>query len=446
MGTHEEDNFLNQTTWAGEVLDHVLDEDRRKKEEAAASGRVDVREERRNRPVLDVDTGRTKSRVLFVTTEMEVLIEDSLLEKHYRALATQFDEVHVMVFTTRNLHHTEPRRRGDNIWIYPVHVDAYWHIAFVAAREARARVTFNGSIRPDIIVGVDPLIAGLAAYEIAKAFNRAWQLHVHKNVFGEQLDANGDPVYGWRERRLAKSVLKRAKSIRVKTDQLEKVVKQYCKKNTDLQVLPKFYNIKGYEGATISYDLHEKYPQYTFIILTFGPLTADSYLHDVFSATHQLLQNPRIGMVVVGNGPAKKLFVEKAEILGITQNVVFVPEAEDLYSVLKTADVMIEADTGEVSEERVMHAASAGLPMIMKETDLRTDLFSDGNSAFLCPVDDTNCMRQKLNKFLNTPSLRTRFAEEAKHIADTRLEEDPTQYYIAYRDSIETVLLNERAE
>jgi glycosyltransferase involved in cell wall biosynthesis len=96
-------------------------------------------------------------------------------------------------------------------------------------------------------------------------------------------------------------------------------------------------------------------------------------------------------------------------------------------------------DTTEASDEIFIKAAAAGLPILASETPLRTDLFIDGESAFLVPKEDTIGFSQKLVKFLNTNSLRVQFAHNARDIIKTRLHEDPEAYTQAYRDSIEAV-------
>ena len=106
-------------------------------------------------------------------------------------------------------------------------------------------------------------------------------------------------------------------------------------------MLPKFYDFSGYLTATPAFDIHDKYRQFSFIMLAFGDLTATSTLHETFTALHRMLANPRIGLVIVGSGPAKALFEEKATLLGVKQSVVFVERPEDIAAFLLTADILV---------------------------------------------------------------------------------------------------------
>jgi glycosyltransferase involved in cell wall biosynthesis len=148
-------------------------------------------------------------------------------------------------------------------------------------------------------------------------------------------------------------------------------------------------------------------------------------------------------MVVVGDGPNLKEFQKRAEILGIKEQMLFIKDSTALISYLKSANVLLVSDITEASDETVIKAAAAGLPIIAAHTELRDDLFVDGESAFLCNKDDTVEFSEKLVKFLNANSLRMQFANNARDIIKTRLHEDPNAYKLAYRDSIERVFTEE---
>lgn len=425
---------LDPARRAEAVLTHVLDEERgsgKPKEEV-----IGVDEARKSRTVIDRDTNRTMSRALFVTADQSVLLVNSNSRNSYLALAGVFDEIHVMVVVDRQGKNTI-ERLSDNVWVYSVYAKHWWLLPFHARSEAEEALVFNGAVRPDVIVGTDPYVAGLSAYWIAGSFARPVQIQVHEDFTADVFKQK--PRGKWYAR-IAKYVLKRVNSVRVSTDAVEELIKKRFTKIVDLRPMPHFYNISGLKNSVPSFDVHEKYQDFVFIMLAYAPITADSYLHNIFSALRSTLLNPRIGLVVVGTGPAKELYREKVKLLGIEKNVVFLPRLEDEVSFFKSADLLVEMSIGKESEERVLRAAASGLPILAAETDIRKNLFKDGESAFLCPADDVYCFGQKTNKFLNQGSLRVQFSKLASEIVEMRVNEDPTDYYRALRDSIEVII------
>src|SRR3989344_1012855 len=418
------------------VLNHILsgDDD---KIVAPEEAKVPVKEALEGKPILEQSLGRAMSRVLFVTTRDEVLVEGSAERQYYLNLAAHFDEVHILFLSSRR-GSEDVIRGGSNLWVYPVRSKYWWSLPFKGKRAANENLTFGGGFRPDIVVGIDPFEAGLSAYMIAHKYQRPWQLHLHTDPYGPDYK-DAAPDNNWRIR-IANFVLRRVSSVRTSTGVIKQSVVKKFKRLSDVIVLPRFYNFTCLLNASPTFSLKEKYPDFAFIILAFGPLTATSHLHDTFAGIHQLLRNPRIGLIVIGDGPAKELFQNKTQLLGIQKSVVFHKSADDLVSYLKTADALIELDTDEESEVRVLQAASAELPIIAVETPLRSDLFKDGESALLCPKGDLVCIGQKLGRLINPVAIREQLTFAARFVAESRLHEDPTTHYQSIASSIETVL------
>jgi glycosyltransferase involved in cell wall biosynthesis len=429
-----QDELYDQSKRAERVLEYVLgDEDTK----AEAQAGIDVALARRSEPVLAVVDERTTSRVLFVTSDESVLVERGSSTRSYVGFEASFDEVHVMVLVPRK-GAKGTMRVGDRTWIYPVFARHWWRLPWQGRRAARELLVFNGNVRPDIVVGTDPFEAGLAAYLIGKTFRRPVQLHLFEDWFDSSFLAR-DEDNKWRQR-IARYLLKRVTSVRTATGDLKKVIAARFPKLTDLEVLPRFYNFSDFLTAETTLDIHDRYRDLTYIMLTVAPLTATSALQTVFAALNRFLKNPRMGLVVIGTGPAKQLYIEKSTLLGIAEHVVFVEKPDDLVAYLRTADALIEASTDAESEETIMRAAAAGLPIVAAETEVRRDLFQDGASAFLCPPGDTLSMFQKSMKLVNSPALRKQFSRQVREVARDRLIEDPAAYYRAYRDSVEVAL------
>jgi glycosyltransferase involved in cell wall biosynthesis len=417
---------------ANAVLAHVLKEEA---EEVADSHAVSVADALAERPVIDLSSGRTKSRVLFVTTNEAALTPGTARSEWYAMLAPWFDEVHIMVLLPRAGTDVETRVH-DNVWTYQVHEPNPDQLVAAALDTAERHLVFNDLVRPDVVVGVDVGVAGWAAYQIASAVQRPFQLHVQTDLTNPDRELTSR-----RERRQARQLLKRASSVRVATEQLRHYLEDTYTNLTDVAVLPQYYGFTGFRDATPAFDVHERYPGYALWLLATGPLTADSHLHETFTAVHAALLNQRIGLIVLGDGPALSLFRDKARLLGIEEHVIFTHDEDNLISYMKTADLLVCTDTSPDSEVTVLRAASAGLPMALYETNLRTDLFKDGVSALLSPAGNSLDLSKKIGTFINMSTLRRQLSTNSQAVAAARIHEDVSQYQQAVRDTIESVIL-----
>jgi glycosyltransferase involved in cell wall biosynthesis len=426
----------DQSSRAEAILQQILTEEATASE-SGGERHMTVAEAMAARPVIDQDTGRNSARVLIVTTDESVLLNSSARRTTYLELGKQLDELHVMCLIARSGKETFDRA-SNNVWFYQVRAKNWWHLPWAARRAASEALTWNDIPRPDVIVGVDPFEAGLAARLIAKRFNRPLQYHVETDIFDPAFKL-ADHDNPWRLR-LANFLLKRAVSVRTRTRILKDALQKRYPNIKDMAVMPRFHNFTHLLSDSPTFDLHERLTNFAFIILAFGPLSADSYLHELFLALNRLLHNPHIGLVVVGDGPARQLFSDKVNLLGIAKSVVFEKEVPNLVSYLKTADLMIELDSKEEGEVRILQAAAAGLPTVMYATDLRRDLFVDGVSAFICEPGDNECLTAKTAKFINTAILRNQFAAEAMDVAKERLHENPDAHFQAMALTIEAAL------
>ncbi len=428
----------DQSKRAEAILDHILHtEVAVESDSKLEEGVISIEEALKQRPILDKDTGRNQSRVLFVSTDESLLEPNTASRNHYLKMSPLFDEIHIMVLIPRK-GSSSYERLLNNIWVYKVFCGSIDDMSRVAVDSAIDALTFRNQVRPDVIVGIDPFDAGHAAYKIAATFARPVQIHINTDLLSTNFQSNPENK---RKYNMGVELLRKVASVRTSTDILKEKITKRFKKIVDVSVIPHFYNFKNLAKLEPSFDLHTRYPGFSFIMLAFGPLTADSHLHELFTALRRSMVNPRFGLIVVGDGPAKQLFVEKTKLLGIEKNVVFQSNMEDKVSYLKTADLLVETDVKEGSEINILEAAAAGLPIVAKETDLRLDLFKDGTSAFLCPPDDVNCIYQKTTKLINTPALRKQFSDISQNMAKDRLQEDEAAYYLSLRHTIEKIII-----
>lgn len=430
----EADLWANQSKRAQGILDYVLKENN-PTAVAERESLVAIEEARRAEKILDVDTGRSQSRVLFVTSDQAVFEDNSASQREYVELASQFDEVHILVLSAHKKS-GRAKRLTANVWLYPATGVSVWSRVYNARSVASHHLRFNDSVRPDIIVAKDPQVAAVAAYLISQVLHRPYQIHITAPDYGKQRNVS------WLKRLVYRHVLRNAHGVAAMSEEVVQLVQKWVAASVTVTQLPIFYNFSQYADSTPQFDLHKKYPQYTFFILASGPLTADSHLHDTFTALHTILHNPRIALVVIGDGKARGLFVQKAQLLEISENVIFLsPQQTDLVSCYRSADLMVETGLSTESEQRILRAIMATLPVAAYETKLRNDLFTDGDSAYLAESGDTIGLMQKINLFLNQSAMRSQFAQRMRTIAASRLHENPITHQRAMRDVIETTLL-----
>lgn len=422
------------------ALEYVLE----KEAEAKAGIKyVPVEEALKSEPVYEHQSNRDVTRVLFISQDEALLNPTEQTLDGYTNLADLFDEVHVLILR-RGIKAKNPvLRLADNMWLYIASDHKWWGTPLKGNALAEAELVFADGFRPDIIVARDPFESALLGLHLSHKYDRPFQVHVLEDYTDAEFRKN-DPYDRWRHF-LPNFVLKRIKSVRTNTRKLyDLLVKKFDP--VDLEILPQFNNYEGLMRQTASLDLHKLYKDLKFVVLYIGKLDHQSLLYQVIDAARYGLKSPHIGLVVHGSGPAKTEFKKRAEILGVKDQVIFAGPNEKEIALMKSADVLVVPEIDEASEELVLRAAAAGIPLILARTAKREDLFIDGDSALFCTPGAIDEFSLKLNMMMNDPTLRKRLATAAKEMMQLKFHENPAAYRRAYRASIEQVLFLENVD
>lgn len=424
------------------VLDAVLDQTS-DVQRVAAQQQAPISGELKKQKVLMDESGRLKSRVLFITNDVGVCTADSAAAREYTDLETVFDEVHVLVLGRPGVvpdTEGEAIRLATHTWAYPLAPRFFFMTPYAARSYVSDALTFTDGFRPDLIVAREPFEAAAAGVFIANKFERLLQVHATDDVWLNEERFLAADKLNKRRLRFLRFALKRADSLRAGTTALKEALQKLApKKLDDIAILPRYFRTR--ELLALPREPEQKlFSQFVFTLLAIGEMNAQSTLFRVLDAARMALQTPTIGLVLLGDGPLKQQFRDRAQLLGIAKQVLFRGKVEKPVDELRSADVLVMTDTDTASDELVLQAAALGVPLIMAKNQLRTDLFVDGRDALLCDPEDTLCFTKAIRKFLNTNALRVQFSTNGREIVRTRIEEDPEVYRRALRDSIEYML------
>lgn len=420
------------------VLDYVLQEG--DEVEKAPEDRVTVAAARRAETQLDITSERDTTRLLFISRDTSLLNQTKQSLDGYLNLSDVFDEVHIVILQPGILTKNPVLRVADNVWLYVASAKHAWQTPFVALELINTHLVFAGGFRPDLVVARDPFESALVAYLAGRRYERPTQLHVLADYFNPK--APQKELLTWWRKSLARFLIPRFLSVRTQTDQLlTKLVTQFPQ-IIDGATLPRFRDMRVVSNRPTT-TIKNIYRQFSVIVLYIGDFSHEGLAYQAIDISRELLRNPRVGLVMVGDGPTRNECSKRAELLGFKTQVVFEKRVDDIALYLHTADMLIMPDVTTESDEVVIQAALCGLPMVVATTPLRADLFTDGMSAFLFEEKNSNEAASKLSRLLNENNLRRTFSESVMSIAEARLHDDPTVYQEAFRTSIEEAMLVE---
>ncbi len=420
---------------AASELEYALT--REKKTAAPAVPTISPEEAMRADRVVQIGATRDVTRVLFISQNTELLNPATQTLDGYINISNLFDEVHIVVMRQGIQPRVPVMRVAPNVWVYVVSAKLWWWIPMAALKMIQEQMVFATGFRPDLVIARDPFESAFVAIKIAKKYSRPMQLHVLEDYTHRAFLRKARHNF-WR-RFMPRFTLPYFASVRTQTNSLQVLLQ---KKRTFLNIdtLPRYQSYEALIDIPKTVDLKDKYQPFVFIMLFVGKLSHESTLHVVIDAARGILRNPRVGLVVLGDGPSRGEFEKRAKVLGIHEQVVFETRTDDVVPYLKSANLLVVSDTDRDSEDLVLKGAAAGIPMVMSCTHAREDVFIEGESAYFCESGDTEAFTNRINDVLNDVSIRNTFIKNGQAMIRSRFHDDPAIYQEAYRASIEEAL------
>lgn len=130
------------------------------------------------------------------------------------------------------------------------------------------------------------------------------------------------------------------------------------------------------------------------------------------------LNDPRIRLVIVGDGPQRDKLNRLTVELGLARAVRFAGQQRDVVPWLQALDVFtLPSYANEGVSQAVMQAMAVGLPVITTPIGSSADVIKAGLTGILVPPKDSNSLAQAIRKLIDNPQEASRLGDGARSFA-----------------------------
>lgn len=142
-------------------------------------------------------------------------------------------------------------------------------------------------------------------------------------------------------------------------------------------------------------------------------------IHELIEAFAQIAPNlPQVHLYIVGNGPDKHIFEEKAQATGFSQRIHFAGFQPEPQRYLLAADIFVLASHRDPSPLVIPEAREAGCAIIATNVDGIPEALDHGRAGILVPVKDSPALANALTKLLTQPNLLNHWQDQARQNID----------------------------
>ncbi|XIW73801.1 glycosyltransferase [Escherichia coli] len=130
------------------------------------------------------------------------------------------------------------------------------------------------------------------------------------------------------------------------------------------------------------------------LLLAVGRLTDAKNYKNMLKALQIVIENKRVHLAIIGNGPDRNKLIEYASRLGITQNVHWLGVRFDVYEWMSAMDLYVMSSSWEGMPLVICEAMSCG--GIVVATDCGGVKEIVGNSGFIVPKNDSKALSKSI--------------------------------------------------
>lgn len=224
--------------------------------------------------------------------------------------------------------------------------------------------------------------------------------------------------------KLSKYRLRKAEAVVAPTQKVEAVLKNYGVRNP-IHVVPSGIALEQHKERSSEEERQEKrnalgIPADHIVLLNLGRLGTEknlSELIEMFSVA--LSQNPKLTMLIVGDGPARKELEELSEKLEVTDHVIFtgMVDPSEVHKYYQLGDIFVSASTSETQGLTYVEAAANGLPLLCRRDPCLDGVLVEGKNGYEYEAEQEFC--ELLDTILSSPDWCHTARMQSKEIANT---------------------------
>ena len=125
-----------------------------------------------------------------------------------------------------------------------------------------------------------------------------------------------------------------------------------------------------------------------------------------------------VKLLLVGDGPDRVPAERKARDLGVYDDIRFLGKQDPVEEILSIADVFLMPSGSETFGLAALEAMACNVPVVASNVGGLPELIVDGETGFLCPLDDVDAFTQRTRALLTNDDLHERMSTAARERAE----------------------------
>ncbi|NLE07310.1 MAG: glycosyltransferase [Parcubacteria group bacterium] len=374
--------------------------------------------------------------LISIGTDRKLFEKDSVVGQRTLEYGKFFEEMHIVVFTTRVMNYNSRVKISDKIFVYPTNsCNKLFYVwdAFLVIKKLFKKIKpkIENSYSNIVVSCQDPFETGLVGVFMKLFFNLPLHIQIHtdfKHKYFRQvsfLNTIRSLMSGF--------VVNFADRVRVVSERVKRSIEPFSK---NVDILPIKVELK-----TKDYEFKKEQKEMTNL-LTVCRLEKEKNLETAIKAFKMISEKfSEATFTIVGDGSERRNLEKLCEDLSLKNKVIFVGWQNDLTKYYKEASIYISTSMYEGYGISVVEAGSFGKALVLSDTGLAGDVFKNEDSALICDALDTECFAENILRLFKDKNLIEKMGERAKEETLKHLEQGE-DYFEKYANAVKKTVEN----
>lgn len=370
-------------------------------------------------------------KVLFISIDDQILVDDSLVQNRIKGYGKTGDELHFLVFSKRKINRKVINSR---IVIYGTGGSKYSYLF----RGLLQGYQIAKKEKIDLVSTYDAFESALIAYVFKKILGIGMNVQLHGDFFSNPFWRRESVLNRFRYY-LGLWLLKKTDTIRIVSSRIKNDLVQRGFNEAKIVNFPVRVEWRSLAAQQPKFNLKQKYPQFDFIVLFAGRLEKVKGIDLLIRSFNLFLKKyPQSGLLIVGRGKEEKKLMRLVIDLGLQASIVFEPWVDEIVSYYRGADCFVLTSENEGWARTPIEALACGCPVVMTDVGCAGEVIINNENGLVVPVNDEGAIVKALEKIRNNSELRSTFRQNAQSALERLLDEDATLEL--YRESWEKAI------
>lgn len=204
-------------------------------------------------------------------------------------------------------------------------------------------------------------------------------------------------------------------------------VSEYLKEETyshfdvkqDIRVIPNFIDLERFKKSNKSHFKKAICPEGEKVVVHVSNFRKVKRVPEVVSVFAKILDHGiKAKLLLVGDGPDRQKAEQQCRDLGICNHTRFLGKLDEVEEVLSIADLFLIPSGSETFGLAALEAMSCSVPVISSNIGGLPEVNIEGETGYLCDLDDIECMAEHAKNILTDDVLFNRLAGNARKRAE----------------------------